>query len=152
MKIQTLFDLLGAAQDLLSHFDKVTTPEQLVSRIAILRRQDPEEMLYDILALRAAVDSALGAHIELGGALTDDNEAPDAGDDMDELLANFDKDEPQISTEGSQTPGSQTQGSQTQGSQTQGSQTQGSEATTSEKTPGKQPTVTDSGDKENPPS
>ena len=158
MKIQTLFDLLGSAQDFLSHFDKVSTPEQLVSRIAVLRRQDPEDMLYDLLTLRATVDSALNAHIELGGALTDDDETPDgeisgSGNDMEQLLASFDDDEPESQTQGSQTPGSQTPGSQTPGSQTPGSQTQGSQ-TQEPQTQGSQtqPTVTGTDDKENPPS
>lgn len=92
MKIQTLFDLLESAQDLLSYFDEVTTPQQLVSRLERLKRQDPEGILDDVLTLRACVDTALAAQIELGGSLgetlTSDDKEPDK-DDIEDLLANF---------------------------------------------------------------
>ena len=90
MKIQTLFDLLGSAQDLLSNFEDVTTPQQMVSKLERLKRQDPEGLLDDVLILRASLDAALTAHIELGGALTDDDSEPDS--DVDKILAEFSKD------------------------------------------------------------
>lgn len=91
MKMQTLFDLLESAQDFLSHFDKVSSPEQLVSRLAVLRRQDPEDMLYDVLALKAAVTNVLSENLELGGNLTADSDTPETS--MEELLGTFTDDQ-----------------------------------------------------------
>jgi hypothetical protein len=77
MKIQELFDLLGAAQDHLSYFDGVQTPTQVISRLEHLKHQDPEYFMEDLNALRIATQAALSANLELGGSLSTDDDLPD---------------------------------------------------------------------------
>jgi len=96
MKIQTLFDLLRASQDLLSAFDGVENLPQLVSRLEKLKRRDPsgllpapEELLADLESLRAAVDDGLTDTIETGGTLSDNEELPDGSDSLDGALSAF---------------------------------------------------------------
>jgi hypothetical protein len=69
MKIQALFDILQDAQDVLSYFENVTDKDQMVSRLDRLRRQDPDELLDTIEALRVSTNTALEDHLELGGTL-----------------------------------------------------------------------------------
>jgi len=85
MKLQTIFDLIQDAQDVLSFFDKVTTPEQLISRLDRLKRQAPEDFAECLDSLRFSVGAALEDNLELGGPLaSDDDEADDifAGIDL----------------------------------------------------------------------
>ena len=51
MKIQSLFDLLQDAQDLLSFFDGVTNKNQMISRLETLKRQAPENLFDTIDAM-----------------------------------------------------------------------------------------------------
>lgn len=78
MKLQTIFDLIQDAQDILSFFDRVTTPDQLVSRLDRLKRQAPEDFAECLDSLRFSVSAALEENLELGGPLaSDDDEADD---------------------------------------------------------------------------
>ena len=86
MKIQELFDLLGTAQDLLSYFEGVQTPTQVVSRLEHLKHKDPEYFLEDLGALRIAIHSALSANLEMGGSLSSDDDVPD---DLETTLDEF---------------------------------------------------------------
>ena len=87
MKIQDLFDLINAAEDFISFWNGVDGVDQMVSRLERLKREDPKGMVDDLNALRIAVDAALTANIELGGALSGDGE-PTL--DTDDLLAGLD--------------------------------------------------------------
>jgi hypothetical protein len=91
MLIQQLFDQLGSAQDFLSYFEGVTTPQQLVSRLEHLKHQDPVEMFEDLEVLRIATANALSANIELGGTLgtVTDGNVDDNDNDVDDLLTSL---------------------------------------------------------------
>ena len=92
MQIQQLFDLIESSQDMLFHFEGVTTPAQLVSRLEILKRQDPITLFEDLESLRMSTASALAANIELGSTLGNDVETDDA-DDLLKSLEAFPDDE-----------------------------------------------------------
>jgi hypothetical protein len=79
MKIQSLFDLLQDAQDLLSFFDGVTNKNQMISRLETLKRQAPENLFDTIDAMRISTSTALEEHLELGGTISD-------GESQDNLL------------------------------------------------------------------
>lgn len=97
MRIQELFDLIGAADDFLSLWHEVETTDQLISRLERLKREDPEGILDDLNGLRIAVSSALAANIELGGALSGDGEPVS---DIDKALEGFrDLEEPTEATQ-----------------------------------------------------
>ena len=87
MKIQELFDLLGAAQDFLTIFEDVESPSQLVSRFERLKREDVEGILQDLNALRFATVAALEANLELGGSLGDTDD--DDPTNLEEALGDF---------------------------------------------------------------
>lgn len=97
MKIQDLFDLLRSVDDFLSYFENVNTPQQLVSRLEQLKRQDPEGLFDCLEDLRMAEAAALEANLELGGALVSE---PDESDDLLSNLAAFSEtpDEPPSET------------------------------------------------------
>ena len=86
MKIQTIFDLLGASQDLLSFFDGVETPSQVVSRLETLKRGDVVGMLDDLNSLRMSVTATFSDTIELGGSLSSEEEG---SDDIESALSDF---------------------------------------------------------------
>jgi hypothetical protein len=78
MKIRDLFDLIRSADELLSsYFENVNTPEQLVSRLEQLKRQDPEGLFDCLEDLRMSTTNALEANIELDGALSGELETSD---------------------------------------------------------------------------
>lgn len=89
MKIQTLFDLLRASQNLLLAFEGVESPAQLVSRLEKLRRGDAESLLEDVEDLRDAVDTGLSDTIEMSGYQADDNDLPESPTDLDGALDAF---------------------------------------------------------------
>ena len=72
MKIQILFEMIRSSLDVLSAFEGVESPAQLISRLEKLKRIDVEGLLADIDNLRDAVDECLSSTIETGGALTGD--------------------------------------------------------------------------------
>jgi hypothetical protein len=86
LKFRELFDLFRDGDELLAYFDGVTTPQQLVSRLEQLKRQDPEGMFDALENLRMSHDNALEANIELGGALVGET---DASDDLLKDLNDF---------------------------------------------------------------
>jgi Flp pilus assembly CpaE family ATPase len=77
MRIQDLFDFTGSADELLSYFDNVTSPQQLVSRLEQLKRQDPEGLFDSLESLRLSHATVLEANLELGGALANETDEPD---------------------------------------------------------------------------
>lgn len=81
MKVFSLFNLIRDASDLLDFFDNVESPEQLVSRLERLKRQDSRNLLACIDGLRASVDDALEDTLEMSAADTDVPE--NDGDDGD---------------------------------------------------------------------
>jgi hypothetical protein len=95
MLIHQLFDLLGSSQDLLIYFEGVTSPAQLVSRLELLKHQDPSELFEDIEALRISTTIALKANIEIGGTLDTGDEREDEVDDLLKGLEGFPADEPE---------------------------------------------------------
>ena len=77
MKIQALFDILRASQDLLFNFEGVETAPQLISRLEKLKRPSPDELLADVENLRDAVDELLSDTLEMSGSLASTDEMPD---------------------------------------------------------------------------
>jgi hypothetical protein len=87
MKIQILFDIIRSSQDLLSAFEGVESPAQLVSRLEKLKRSDVEGLLADVENLRDSVDECLSDTIETGGSLAGD--LSDASEELDGALSAF---------------------------------------------------------------
>lgn len=77
MKIKDLFDFVQSADQLLSNFDAVASPQQLVSRLEQLKRQNPEGLFDDLEDLRLSHSNVLEATLELGGALSNEMDEPD---------------------------------------------------------------------------
>ena len=75
MKIGNLFNLLHDCQDLLANCDNVANPPQMTSCLERLKRG---QMVLDfndtIEALRLSLSQVFDDQLEMGGALTDDNE------------------------------------------------------------------------------
>ena len=65
MKIANLYNVLTDASNLLDFFERVETPEQLVSRLERLRRQDSKNMMDCIDGLRGSVADTLDDNLEL---------------------------------------------------------------------------------------
>jgi hypothetical protein len=85
MKFQTLFDLLQSSEEMVSYFDKVTTPEQVVSCMERLKRRSPGDFLDSLDGLRMAIDQALNDSLEMGGALGEIGAGDELnGDELDE--------------------------------------------------------------------
>ena len=89
MKIQELFDLLGAAEDFLSFWEGVETVDQMISRLEHLKRADPEGLLDDLQSLRICTSAAFAANIELGGALAQHGTEDTDDSDLEKALAGF---------------------------------------------------------------
>jgi len=89
MKIQTLFDLLRASQNLLLAFEGVESPAQLVSRFEKLKRGDVESLLEDVDDLRDSVDAGLSDTIEMNGYQADGNDLPETPSEIDNALDAF---------------------------------------------------------------
>ena len=104
MKIQSLFDLLRASQDLLFNFEGVETAPQLVSRLEKLKRPAPDELLADVENLRDAVDELLSDTLEMSGSLTSSDEEPDSLDGALDAFPELDglEDEPQQDAPGNE--------------------------------------------------
>lgn len=95
MKISSLFNLLNDSQDVLDFFDRVESPEQLVSRLDKLKRQGAEELMTCIIGLRSSAVAALSDTLEMNAVLDDEE---DENLDLDEdILAGFDDAENPIS-------------------------------------------------------
>ena len=78
MKISSLFDLITDANDILDFFDRVSSPEQLVSRLERLKRQGAPELYACLEGLRGSVTSALNDTLEMNAALDE----PTSDDDI----------------------------------------------------------------------
>jgi hypothetical protein len=78
MKMQSLFDILQDAQDILSFFEGVTTTDQMISRLNRLKQQAGEDLFDTVESLRMSVGAALEDQMELGGSLG----SPDSQDDF----------------------------------------------------------------------
>jgi len=76
MKVSSLFNLITDGSDLLDFFQKVDTPEQLVSRLERLKREAPDELLSCIIGLRTSVSTALDDTLEMSAVIdeTDDED------------------------------------------------------------------------------
>jgi hypothetical protein len=79
MKISSLFDLITDANDVLDFFERVESPEQLVSRLERLKRQGATEMFACLEGLRGSVTSALNDTLEMNASL-DEPETDEIGD------------------------------------------------------------------------
>ena len=77
MRLQTLFDLIQDAQEVLSFFDNVTTTDQLISRLDRLKRQSPEDFSECLDSLRFSINAALEENLELGGPIANEDDEED---------------------------------------------------------------------------
>jgi hypothetical protein len=91
MKVKSLFDLLQTSSELLTYFDGVTTPEQLVSRLERLKKAEPDELaslITDLDSLRQSVSASFNDTLEMG---RDSSEITEEDGDDDEF---FDLEDP----------------------------------------------------------
>ena len=79
MKISSLFDIITDSQDVLDFFERVESPEQLISRLDRLKRQGSEELFACLEGLRGSVAAALQDTLEMNASLGD----PDTNSDDD---------------------------------------------------------------------
>ena len=86
MRISSLFDIITDAQDVLDFFDRVESPEQLVSRLDRLKRQGSDELLACIEGLRGFVATALQDTLEMNASLGEPDTSPDDDLDLDAEL------------------------------------------------------------------
>jgi hypothetical protein len=102
MKMQSLFDILQDAQDILSFFEGVTTTEQMVSRLNRLKQQAGEDLFDTVESLRMSVGAALEDQMELGGTLGDSSES------TEDFMSMMDEEKPEsddLSSAASSEPG-----------------------------------------------
>ena len=86
MKVSSFFNLIVDSSDLLDFFQKVDTPEQLVSRLERLKREAPDELLSCIVGLRASIAAALDDTLEMSAVL---DEPDNDNTDLDSELASL---------------------------------------------------------------
>ena len=94
MKISSLFDIITDANDVLDFFDRVETPEQLISRLERLKRQGVEELFACIEGLRASVSSALNDTLEMNASLDDPSDEEEDLTDLDAALSDLETENP----------------------------------------------------------
>ena len=80
MKVASLFDLVNDAKLILDFFERVESPEQMVSRLERLKRQGTTELLESLADLRSSIDNVMMDTLEMS-ALTDDDDFLDGGDE-----------------------------------------------------------------------
>jgi hypothetical protein len=95
MRISSLFDLITDANDLLDLlFERVETPEQLVSRLERLKRQGTEELFACLEGLRASVNGALNDTLEMNASMDESPEPDEDLSELDDALAGLDAENP----------------------------------------------------------
>jgi len=80
MKISSLVNLVVDASDLLDFFEKIDTPDQLISRLELLKRKGTTDLLSCIEGLRGSVSAAVADTIETTGSI---DEGDQSGEDDD---------------------------------------------------------------------
>jgi hypothetical protein len=104
MKFKSLFNMSADVTDLLSFFEDVESPEQLISRLERLKRGSAEEMMTCIEGLRHSLTAAMDDTLEMSASLDDDDD--DLDDDLPELdgpgdlTPNSESSETEISSDG----------------------------------------------------
>jgi hypothetical protein len=94
MRISSLFDLITDGNDVLDFFDRVETPEQLVSRLERLKRQGAEELLACLEGLRASISSALNDTLEMNASIDESSDDDSELGDLDAALADLETENP----------------------------------------------------------
>jgi hypothetical protein len=89
MKISSLFDMVTDANDVLDFFDRVDSPEQLVSRLERLKRQGTTELFACLEGLRSSVTAALNDTLEMSASLDEPELDDDSDLSIDKELANL---------------------------------------------------------------
>jgi len=87
MKISSLVNLVVDASDSLDFFEKIDTPDQLISRLEMLKRKGTTDLLSCIEGLRSSVAAAVADTIETTGAIDEGNQAGEDDDDLAGLEA-----------------------------------------------------------------
>ena len=83
MRMQSIFDLITDSNDLLSFFEEVDTPEQLISRLERLKRKGADELMSCIAGLRHSVTSILDDTLEMSPSLDDGADDEEGFPDLD---------------------------------------------------------------------
>lgn len=121
MKIANLYNVLTDASNLLDFFERVETPEQLVSRLERLKRQDSKNMMDCIDGLRGSIADTLDDTLEMMemSAPLGTTESSSDDDDLDGLtdadIASLNEEgfEPQKGENSAETPETEKQNSTT---------------------------------------
>lgn len=90
MKVSSLFNLITDSSDILDFFERVESPEQLVSRLERLKRQGAEELFACLIGLRATVQATLDDTFEMNAAL---GEPEDDASTLDDEIAGLSLDD-----------------------------------------------------------
>ncbi len=83
MKFRSPFDLATDTSDVLDFFDGVETPEQMISRLERLKKNDTEDFLLCIEALRGTLTALLEDTIEMTPSGPESETGADDDDDLD---------------------------------------------------------------------
>jgi hypothetical protein len=82
MKVSSLFTVITDADDVLEFFDGVETTDQLVSRLDRLKRQNTDNLLDCLYALKSSIATALNDTLEMSPDLGEPNEEDNLGDSI----------------------------------------------------------------------
>jgi hypothetical protein len=74
MKVRSLFDLVIDARDVVEFFDRVETVDQMVSKLERIKRNDAEDFLACIDALRTSISDTLDDTLEMSADLSEGEE------------------------------------------------------------------------------
>lgn len=100
MKMRSLFSLIQDAQDVAYIFDKVETPEQMVSLLERIKKQEAPAFLENVQALRLSLEAVLNDMLEVGGPspLEDDDIEGDGNEESEDLLQSLGDEEEILAT------------------------------------------------------
>lgn len=77
MKFKNIFHLIEDAQEVCSLFERVETPEQMVSTLERIKKQFSQELLDLVQSLRLSTEAILEDALEVGGAVGGEPEDAD---------------------------------------------------------------------------
>jgi hypothetical protein len=95
MKFRNLFHMVEDAQEICGLFDKVETPEQMVSALERLKKQFPGELLDLVQSLRLSTEAVLEDTIEPSGTVGEGGEPEGFDDDLLDQISKEDEVVPQ---------------------------------------------------------
>ena len=100
MKIQSLFNLVQEARDVVDCFENVATGEQMVSRLERIKRNEHTDFMVLIDALKISLQGVLHDTLEIGSSEMDTDDDEDLSMDglSDDEIADLETSEGQEET------------------------------------------------------